>query len=112
MPITIRPARSDEYDAIAKVWMESWCSTGLETESALLTALKARVPHEVSQGWSLYVADDQGALAAMLAIHVTKLYLDQLMIAPAYQGQSLGRRLLGFTRELSPDEIWLRCVRE
>jgi len=112
-PLVIRPARSDEYDAIAKVWMASWCSTGLETPSeALLAYLAARVPREIADGWSLYVADDQGRLAAMLAVNVPKLYLDQLMIAPDWQGQSLGRRLLGFTRELLPNEIWLRCVRE
>jgi ribosomal protein S18 acetylase RimI-like enzyme len=113
MLITIRLAHPDEYDAVAKLWMESWCSTGLEAPSErLLTILKERVPREIANGWSLYVADDDGELAAMLAVHVPRLYLDQLMIAPAYQGKSLGRRLLAFTRELLPDEIWLRCVRE
>ncbi|MGJ5175162.1 GNAT family N-acetyltransferase [Bradyrhizobium oligotrophicum] len=107
----IRPARPNEYDAVAKLWMESWCSTGLESPSdRLLTFLKERVPREVADGWSLYVADDEGRLAAMLAINMPRLYLDQLMIAPSHQGRSLGRRLLGFTRELLPDEIWLRCA--
>ena len=113
MPPVIRPARADEYDAVAQLWMESWCSTGLDSPSdTLLAYLKARVPREIGDGWSLYLADDDGRLAAMLAVNVPKLYLDQLMIAPSYQGQSLGRRLLSFTRELLPDEIWLRCVRE
>ncbi|CCD98242.1 GNAT family N-acetyltransferase [Bradyrhizobium sp. STM 3809] len=107
----IRLARPDEYDAIAKIWMESWCSTGLESPSEkLLTYLRERVPREVAGGWSLYVADDGGALAAMLAVNIERLYLDQLMIAPAYQGRSLGRRLLAFTRDMLPDEIWLRCA--
>jgi ribosomal protein S18 acetylase RimI-like enzyme len=39
-------------------------------------------------------------------------YLDQLFVAPEYQGQSLGRRLLAFSRQQMPDQIWLRCVRE
>jgi ribosomal protein S18 acetylase RimI-like enzyme len=59
-----------------------------------------------------YVADDSGQLAAMLALHTSDRYLDQLFVAPAYQGRSLGRQLLAFTREQLPDEIWLRCVRE
>lgn len=67
---------------------------------------------EIAKGWSLYVADDNGALAAMLALHLPDRYLDQLFVAPAYQGKSLGRRLLAFTRQLLPDEIWLRCVHE
>jgi len=109
----IRPTRPDEYDEIARVWMESWVSTGLEDASKFLLAqLRARVPREIENGWSLFVADDGGTLAAMLALHLPKRYLDQLFVAPAYQGHSLGRQLLGFTRSLLPDEIHLRCVRE
>jgi ribosomal protein S18 acetylase RimI-like enzyme len=112
-PPTIRPARTDEYDEIARVWMNSWASTGLEAASNFLLAkLRARIPLEVEKGWSLFVADDGKALAAMLALHLPNLYLDQLFVAPEYQGQNLGRRLLAFTRQQLPDEILLRCVRE
>jgi len=109
----IRPARPDEYDQIARVWMDSWVSTGLEDASdSLLEKLRARVAMEVAKGWSLYVADDNGVLAAMLALHLSDCYLDQLFVAPAYQSDGLGRRLLALTRHHLPDEIWLRCVRE
>jgi ribosomal protein S18 acetylase RimI-like enzyme len=112
-PPIIRPARSDEYDEVARVWMEGWVSTGLEDASNFLLAkLRARVPMEVENGWSLYVADDNGKLAAMLAIHLPKGYLDQLFVAPEYQGRGIGRQLLAFTRKHLPDQIWLRCVRE
>jgi ribosomal protein S18 acetylase RimI-like enzyme len=111
--ITIRPARADEYDAVAGVWMDSWVSTGLEEASNFLLAkLRARVPQEVAKGWSLFVADDSGKIAAMLALHLPKLYLDQLFVAPRYQGNSLGRRLLAYSRAQMPNEIHLRCVRE
>ena len=113
MPITIRPARADEYDAIAQVWMDSWVTVGLDdTSNFLLAQLRARIPREIEKGWSLFVADDGGTLAAMLALHIPERYLDQLFVAPQYQGKSLGRELLGFTRTHLPDEIWLRCVRE
>jgi ribosomal protein S18 acetylase RimI-like enzyme len=112
-PPIIRPARPDEYDEVARVWMESWVSTGLEDASNFLLAkLRARVPMEVENGWSLFVADDDGKLAAMLAMHLPKRYLDQLFVAPEYQGRSVGRQLLAFTRQHLPDEIFLRCVRE
>ena len=113
MPLpTIRPARPDEYDDIARVWMNSWASTRLEDASEpLLAKLRARILLEVGRGWSLYVADDRGTLAAMLALHLPH-YLDQLFVSPEYQGQSLGRRLLALTRQHLPDEITLRCVRE
>jgi ribosomal protein S18 acetylase RimI-like enzyme len=109
----IRPARADEYDAVARVWMNSWVSTGLEAASNFLLAkLRARVLIEIEKGWSLFVADDDGQLAAMLALHLPKLYLDQLFVAPEYQGKGLGRSLLAYARQRLPDEIELRCVRE
>ena len=57
-------------------------------------------------------ADDDGKLAAMLALHLPNKYLDQLFVAPEYQGRNLGRQLLAFTRRQLADEIELRCVRE
>ena len=112
-PPTIRPALPHEYDAIARVWMESWVSTGFGTASdILLDQLRARVPAEVAKGWSLYVADDGGRLAAMLALHLPNKHLDQVFVAPEYHGRNIGRMLLAFTRAQLPDEIWLRCVRE
>ena len=113
MPPIIRPARVDEYDEVGRVWMESWVSTGLaEASNFLLANLRARVRREIEDGWSLFVADDNGTIAAMLALHLPKRYLDQLFVAPGYQGRSLGRQLLAFTRTQLPDEIILRCVRE
>jgi GNAT superfamily N-acetyltransferase len=108
----IRAARADEYDEIARVWMESWVSTGLEEASNFLLAnLRARLLREVENGWSLYVADDGGRIAAMLALRLPD-HLDQLFVAPDYQRKGLGRRLLGFTHEQLRGEIRLRCVRE
>ena len=112
-PPTIRPARPDEHPEIARVWMNSWASTGLEDASNFLLAImRARIPMEIENGWSLFVADDDGAIAAMLALHLPKRRLDQLFVAPEYQGRDLGRQLLAFTRQMLPDEIRLRCVRE
>ena len=112
-PPIIRPARPDEYDEVARVWMNSWVSTGLDKASNFLLAkLRARVRLEIENGWSLFVADDDGRLAAMLAMHLPLRYLDQLFVAPEYQGHGVGKKLLAFTRTHLPDEIELRCVRE
>jgi len=112
-PPTIRPARTDEYDEIARVWMNSWASTGLvDPSNFMLANLRARVPLEIEKGRSLFVVDDGCALAAMLALQLPKKQLNQLFVAPEYQGKDLGRRLLAFTRHYLPDEILLRCVLE
>ena len=111
---TIRLARTNEYDAVADVWSRSWLSNGIGAPdgAALTRMMRARIPREIENGWSLYVADDDGTIAAMLAFRLRDAYLDQLFIAPEYQGNGLGKRLLGFTRDKLPNEIWLRCVRE
>jgi ribosomal protein S18 acetylase RimI-like enzyme len=107
----IRPARAEEYDEIGRLWMESWVTTGLaEASNFLLANLRARVRREIEDGWSLYVMEDGSTLAAMLALQLPKLELDQLFVAPDYQGRSLGRKLLAFTRTQLPDEIRLRCA--
>jgi len=70
----IRPARAEEYDEVARLWMDSWVSTGLaEASNFLLANLRARVRHEIGKGWSLFVADDAGAIAAMLALHLPNM---------------------------------------
>jgi ribosomal protein S18 acetylase RimI-like enzyme len=107
----IRPARADEYDEVARIWMESWVSTGLaEASNFLLANLRARIRKEIEDGWSLYVMEDGSRLAAMLALQLPRLELDQIFVAPEYQGRSLGRKLLAFTRTQLPDEIQLRCA--
>ena len=83
-PPTIRPARVDEYDEVARVWMDSWASTGLEDASNFLLAkLRARVPMEIEKGWSLYVADDEGKLAAIVPRGAAEAVLAAMRTHPA-----------------------------
>ena len=109
--VTIRPALEDEHAKIAQVWLQSWATVDLKpvTEQALADA-RVRIRNELENGWSLYVADDNGRIAAMLAFRERDGYLDQLFVAPAYHGRGIGKMLLDFTRQNLPDEIWLRCA--
>jgi len=107
----IRAATPADYDHLARIWLESWYSTGLKPVfDPGLAMLRERIPQEVAKGWALYVGEDGGDMVAMLALQPRDFYLDQLWVAPAHQGRGLGRALLAFTREQFPDEIWLRCV--
>ena len=107
----IRKAGPADHDALARIWLESWYSTGLKTLfDPGLQMLRSRIPDEVAKGWDLYAAEEAGEIVAMLAINPRQSYLDQLWVAPAHQGRGIGRALLAFTRQQLPNEIWLRCV--
>ena len=109
--LAIRAAGESEYDEVARLWMESWVSIGLEPASEkMLAELRTRVRTEIANGWSLHVADDAGRIAAMLAFRRRDACLDQLFVAPEYHGRGIGKMLLQFTRKNLPDEIWLRCA--
>lgn len=109
MPLAIRLAREDEFDAIARLWLASWESTGLGGPGdASLDELRARIPREFAAGWRLFVAETDRTLAGMLAIRPAENHLDQLFVAPAYQSVGVGKALLAFARTEMPDEMWLR----
>lgn len=109
--IIIRPAREDEYGAVTRVWLDSHVSTGLATNSdATFADLRARIPVEIANGWQLYVAETNGRIAAMLAFRMRDAYLDQIFVAPEFQGKGIGKALLDFTRKHLPDEILLRTA--
>jgi len=111
--MNIRPAGPADYDPLARIWLESWYSTGLkDLFDPGLEMLQERIPEEVVKGWSLFAAEDDGKIVAMLALRAKDFYLDQLWVKPAHQGRGIGRALLAFTRQQFPDEIWLRCVVE
>lgn len=111
MTFAIRPAREDEYGTIARVWYESWLSIGIANDKdATLQDLHARIPREVAAGWELFVANFNGAIAAMLAFKRMENYLDQLFVAPEHHGKGIGKALLVFAREAMPDEMWLRTA--
>jgi ribosomal protein S18 acetylase RimI-like enzyme len=109
MSLSIRLATDADLDAVASVWHQSWRSTGLGGPNDVsLADLRARLPEELANGWRLHVAEVDGRIAAMLAFVPETAYLDQLFVAPAFQGQGVGRALLAFTRAAMPTEIWLR----
>jgi ribosomal protein S18 acetylase RimI-like enzyme len=111
--VKIRAAVPADYDILARIWLESWYSTGLKSLfDPGPEMLQKRIPEEVAKGWSLHAGEEDGAIVALLALQPKDFYLDQLWVAPTHQGRGIGRALLAFTRRQLPDEIWLRCVVE
>ena len=106
----IREATEGDFDAVAKVWKESWVSIGnnYEIDDAVTMAdLRARIPDSIAGGWSLFVAECEGRIDAMLAIERAINHLDQVFVAPSAQGRRIGSALLAHARMLMPEEIWL-----
>ncbi len=111
MSIVIRLAREDEFDDVARLWLDSHVSTGLATAAdAIFDELRARIPVEIANGWQLYVAELDGRVAAMLAFRTRDNYLDQLFVAPEHHRKGIGKTLLAFARRHLPDEILLRTA--
>ncbi len=106
----IREATEDDFDAVARVWKESWISIGNNNEiddGVTMADLRARIPDRIAGGWSLFVAECEGRIDAMLAIEWALNHLDQVFVAPSAQGRGLGSALLAYARTLMPEEIWL-----
>lgn len=84
--------------------------TGRTDPSPAEEVFLGRIADGISGGWSLHVAEADGRLAAMLALAPDQAKLDQLFIAPEFQGQGLGSMLLDFTRNFLPNGFHLRTA--
>jgi ribosomal protein S18 acetylase RimI-like enzyme len=75
-----------------------------------VSELDERIGREVSAGWDVTLAFDQGALAGFLALIPAAGCLDQLFIAPAAQMRGIGAMLLDHAKRSLPDGLWLRAA--
>ncbi|NQW00509.1 MAG: GNAT family N-acetyltransferase [Rhodospirillales bacterium] len=101
---SLRPVTTSDYDALAKLWLASWQSTGLAV-AALANAeeLRGRIPAELANGWDVTVGVVGPRLVGFLAIKPADAWLDQLFVAPDFQGKGFGRRLLAHAKETMPN---------
>ncbi len=110
--IRVRPAREDDYDALAQVWFEAYHASSDEIRKPspeLLVQLRERIPREVESGaWKLFAALDGERIVAILAIRPADNSLDQIFIADGYRSRGIGSKLLDFVKREIPDGFWLR----
>lgn len=96
-------------DDLARLWLDSWRSTGVETgETITAEGLATRVEAEISGGWRVWLAWRDGELAAFMALLPGRL--DQLFVAPAAQGSGVGAALLDIAKREEPDGLRLRAA--
>ena len=104
--LVIRPYSESDFEAVSEVWFTSWQSVGVNVpDPALRTTLRERLPLEIANGWAVHVAVIGPDVVGFLALHGNRLA--QLFVAPAMQGQGIGKQLLDFAKAERPDGFYL-----
>jgi ribosomal protein S18 acetylase RimI-like enzyme len=97
----IRPYEASDLDVVVKIWFESWKSIGIKQAGSITREhLRERLPQEIAGGWSVHVAIAGGDIAGFVAFQAD--HLQQLFIAPAFQGRGIGKSLLNFAKQQMP----------
>jgi ribosomal protein S18 acetylase RimI-like enzyme len=106
--LSIRPLQDTDLTPVARLWFESWQSTGLDVAQRDDEALFQRRIRQELDRWEAYVACREAEPVGFLALNMQDACLDQLFIAPHCQGQRVGRLLLKFAEQRLPNGFWLR----
>ena len=105
----VRHPRADEYPAMARVWYDSWISTGLaRPDDPQPAAYVQRLEEEGRSGWQARIAVSAPGILGFLAYDPSRHWLRQLFIAPHAQRQGIGRMLLDHAKHAMPGGFWLR----
>jgi len=102
-PLTVRPLREDEVDAVIRLWHATTRAAYpyLPTEQAHTLADDTRFFREhILPRSDLWVAEDGGTLAGYLALQGS--YVDRLYIHPDHQRRAAGSALMAHAKTLSP----------
>ena len=111
--IVIRRIHPHEHTAATAVWQRSWESAAVGHPDDLKdAALPERFKRELTDTWDLFVADYRGEIVGLLALKPSENRLDQLFVAPEYQGRGVGKTLLNFAKKRLPKEVWLRTAEQ
>ncbi|WP_286789376.1 GNAT family N-acetyltransferase [Thioclava sp. UBA3469] len=95
MTVTLRPAHDADRDAIADLWHLSASLPGVGPPvMPSRTALRARVDEEMTAGWQVTLAEDQGRIMAFLALKPREAILAELFVHPDWIGHGIGSRLM------------------
>ena len=117
MQAAIRAYGDQDLLAVARLWLESWQSTGLPVaQLATEAANKERISRELTGGWSVFLACNENEdLLGFLALKPDSACLDQLFVAPAVQRQRaefVRRALRKAIREAEEERTRLAYLRQ
>jgi hypothetical protein len=85
--LQIKPYEPFHLHATATLWLASWRSTGVTlAEEVTYDDLAARIPVEVADQWSAFLAWEGDTLVGLLAMKPATSCLDQLFIPRKHRG--------------------------
>ncbi|MFT8776943.1 MAG: GNAT family N-acetyltransferase [Gluconacetobacter liquefaciens] len=109
MTCPVRALRSDDIDAVARLWRESTLSIGIEGDFVPdLAEYRERLEAEWKRAWRVHVACDESGIAGFLAFEPEASWLRQLFVAPARKREGIGSLLLDVAKREMPEGFWLR----
>jgi GNAT superfamily N-acetyltransferase len=104
--ITYRTATEADFDAVARLWLESWQSTGLAiARFATEEGNRKRIALEVANGWNVTLAVAGQRIVGFLATKPVISVLDQLFVAPDMKGKGIGKALLASAKAEMPTAL-------
>ena len=107
----LRPATSDDHNAIAEIWHSSASLPGVGPPvMPTLQELRRRVGEETVAGWKVTVAEQNGNIVGFAAVKLNDAILDQLFVRPDLIGSGLGRELFKDCLEQMPDGFTLHTA--
>jgi orotate phosphoribosyltransferase len=112
--ITLRPYRSEDGDAVVRIWWDSWHSIrpGLRHPHPYAD-WRARWERRIVPAQQIAVAvDEGGAVVGFAAADVPARLLSQIFVAPRRQRQGIGARLFAWAQQSMPDGFSLHTLVE
>lgn len=106
--IAIRPYEARHLAATARLWSESFHSAALpDASGGSIRELAARIPVEMANGWSAWLAWEGRELVGFLALMPAEARLHQIFVAPGAQRRGVGLCLLNHAKRMLPGGFWL-----
>jgi ribosomal protein S18 acetylase RimI-like enzyme len=109
LSVSIRPYRPADFDAVTWLLLQSWKSNGVRTPifESVITVTRRNLGRELPKG-AAHVATIWTRIVGLITFRENEI--PNLFVAPAFQGQGIGRQLLDFAKAQHAGGLWLTTL--
>jgi putative acetyltransferase len=109
LSVTIRPYRSADFDAVTWLLLHSWKSNSVKTPifESVITASRRNLGRELPK-CTAHVAVLRSRIVGFVTFRENEI--PALFVAPAFQGQGIGKQLLDFAKAKHAGGLWLTTL--